>query len=166
MLRVQPVLDTAALLQLTPPKYRVTPLPAPPPSQPTAQQVAALTPQQREQLLIEQAVAAAAAFRAVAAEASGQLPPGSAAQPATAAAGAAANGHTSSCEFGPWRPFMAPLLANRRVTSADHFQETRVLEFDLAGSGLHYQPGDLLAIFPRTPAADVEVRWSLYSSNT
>lgn len=155
---LQPVLDTSTLLQLTPPKYKVTPLPvqpAPPPGQPSAHQQAALSPHQQEQLLIEQAVAAAAAFRAVAAEASG-LPPGSPAQPPTAAA--AANGHADGCLYGPWKPFMAPLLVNMRVTSAEHFQETRVLKFDLSGSGLQYQPGDLLAIFPRTPAADVEVR--------
>lgn len=52
---------------------------------------------------------------------------------------------------------MAPLLVNKRVTQRDHFQDTRLLEFDLSESGLQYQPGDLLAVFPRTPAADVEV---------
>ncbi|WIA13190.1 hypothetical protein OEZ85_006782 [Tetradesmus obliquus] len=44
----------------------------------------------------------------------------------------------------------------KRVTAADHFQDTRHIEFDLQGSGFDYQPGDLLAVFPRTPAADVE----------
>jgi sulfite reductase alpha subunit-like flavoprotein len=52
---------------------------------------------------------------------------------------------------------MAPLLVNRRLTAEDHFQDTRHLEFGLGGSGLSYEPGDLLAIFPRTPEADVQV---------
>eukprot|EP00775_Hariotina_reticulata_P011858 gene11858-12002_t len=44
-----------------------------------------------------------------------------------------------------------------RVTSPDHFQDTRHIEFDIRRSGLEqYQPGDLLAVFPRTPPADVE----------
>ena len=37
---------------------------------------------------------------------------------------------------GPHRPFMAPLLANRRLTAEGHFQETRHLEFDLGGRPL------------------------------
>jgi len=145
---LQPVLDASTLLQLTPPKYRITHIPPPDHQHLSQQQQDPLSPQQREQLLIEQAVAAAAAFRAVAAEVSGLT--------SSSSSSSASNGHAgSSC--GPWRPFMAPLLVNKRVTSADHFQETRYLEVDLAGSGLQYQPGDLLAIFPRTPAADVEV---------
>lgn len=140
------MLDTTTLLQLTPPKYKVSLLPAPP----TDQQQAPLTPQHREQLLIEQAVAAAAVFRAVAAEASGSSIQDTAAAPD-------GSSMVKGQQYGPWRPFMAPVLVNQRVTSVDHFQETRYLEFDLAGSGLQYQPGDLLAIFPRTPAADVEV---------
>lgn len=50
---------------------------------------------------------------------------------------------------------MAPLTCNTRVTSADHFQDTRHLEFDLSGSGIQYAPGDLLTIFPRQPPAAV-----------
>lgn len=166
---LQPVLDTNTLLQLTPAKYRVTHLPAPPPphhhisnsKQQQQQQQAELSPQQQqlqqEQQLIEQAVAAAAAFRAVAAEASGLSSPAATNHSSTNTSSAAA---AAAPQFGPWRPFMAPLCVNERVTAADHFQDTRHLEFDLSGSGglQDYQPGDLLAIFPRTPAADVEVR--------
>lgn len=153
VLLLQPVLDTTTLLQLTPAKYKVTYLPAPPAGQLTPQQQQArLNPQQREQLLIEQAVAAAASFRAVAAEASGSS------MPSTTASSSTSTDTNNGQRYGPWKPFMAPVLVNKRVTSEDHFQETRYLEFDLAGSGLQYQPGDLLAIFPRTPAADVEVR--------
>lgn len=56
--------------------------------------------------------------------------------------------------YGLWRPFMAPLTCNSRVTSPDHFQDTRHLEFNLAGSSMQYAPGDLLTIFPQqSPAA-------------
>jgi hypothetical protein len=171
------MLDETALLQLGPPKYKVTQLPGGPQQpaniarlqqqQQQQQQAAAgnspaaaaaAAAQLHEQHLMEAAVAAAAAFRAVAAEAAGM----------TGGAGAAANGASSNQQqlqqqqqYGPWQPFMAPLLVNERVTSADHFQDTRHIEFDLQGSGFDYQPGDLLAVFPRTPAADVEVRLRL-----
>jgi sulfite reductase alpha subunit-like flavoprotein len=147
------VLDATTLLQLGPPKYRLTYLPAAPAGKQVAEQQPHCTPGQQEEELIEQAVAAAAAFRAVAAEAAGAAG-GSA---SSSSSHGDASGKDGSCH-GPWRPFMAPLLVNQRVTAADHFQETRHLEFDLAGSGLSYEPGDLLAVFPRTPAADVEVR--------
>lgn len=59
-----------------------------------------------------------------------------------------------AARYGLWRPFLAPLSCNTRVTSPEHFQDTRHLEFDLAGSGMRYGPGDLLTIFPRqSPSA-------------
>lgn len=159
----QPVLDEAARLQLGPPKYTATPL--------APSDGAAASPGGEGGLAIglgaaseddhqRAAVAAAAAFRAVAREASG-LPPEEPPAGAMAAGGAAAGGGEPACAglapAGPWRPFMALLLANERLTAPDHFQDTRHLEFDLAGSGLEYEPGDTLAIFPRTPEGDVQV---------
>ena len=49
---------------------------------------------------------------------------------------------------GPWRPFLAPLLASERVTAAGHERDTRLLALGLRGSGLAYAPGDLAAILP------------------
>jgi sulfite reductase alpha subunit-like flavoprotein len=139
-----PVLDAAALLQLGPPKFKVTPLgPANGAASGAANGSAGEDAQAREERLQAEAVAAAAAFRAVSMEACGLAP-------SEPAAGAAGGPH------GAWRPFMAPLLVNRRLTAPDHFQDTRHLEFDLEGSELAYEPGDLLAIFPRTPEADVQ----------
>lgn len=47
---------------------------------------------------------------------------------------------------------MAELTSNRRITSPEHFQDTRHIEFAL--HDLSYKPGDLLCIFPKqTPAA-------------
>ena len=51
--------------------------------------------------------------------------------------------------FGPWHPYMAPLLRNERVTAEDHFQDTRHIELGLSDSGLTYEPGALLAVFPQ-----------------
>lgn len=54
-----------------------------------------------------------------------------------------------AARHGLWCPFLAPLTCNTRVTSPEHFQDTRHLEFDLTGSGMRYAPGDLLTIFPQ-----------------
>jgi hypothetical protein len=59
--------------------------------------------------------------------------------------------------YGPWKPFLAPMISNTRVTSPDHFQDTRHIVLGLQGSGFSYEPGDLLAIFPRTPEEAVQV---------
>ncbi|KAK9839678.1 hypothetical protein WJX81_005476 [Elliptochloris bilobata] len=53
-----------------------------------------------------------------------------------------------ACSHGPWRPFVAPLLANERLTAAGHEQDTRLLSLGLRGSGLAYASGDLAAILP------------------
>ncbi len=55
----------------------------------------------------------------------------------------------------PGNAFMAPLVSNERITSADHFQDVRHLVFSTAGSSLEWQPGDALAIMPRQSAAAV-----------
>jgi len=158
-----PVLNAAAKLQLGPPKYKVTLLPSAAAAAMANGAAANGTGgehEAQEECWQREAVAAAAAFRAVSMEASG-LPPGTSngsAPPPSASAAAAQPPH-----YGPWRPFMAPLLVNRRLTSQDHFQDTRHLEFDLEGSGMAYEPGDLLAIFPRTPEEDFQVRDVVHS---
>lgn len=57
--------------------------------------------------------------------------------------------------YGPDRPYMAGVAANRRLTAAAHFQDVRHIELDLGDSGIAYEPGDLLAIMPRQPGAAV-----------
>ncbi len=56
---------------------------------------------------------------------------------------------------------MAPVLKNERVTAEDHFQDTRHIELSLEDSGMTYEPGALLAVFPqqdpRTVAAFCKV---------
>jgi sulfite reductase (NADPH) flavoprotein alpha-component len=45
-------------------------------------------------------------------------------------------------------PFPAPLVANRLLSGPGSAKEIRHFEFSIAGSGLHYQAGDALAVFP------------------
>lgn len=34
------------------------------------------------------------------------------------------------------QPFLAPMVTNERVTGPSHFQDVRLIEFDITGSGL------------------------------
>lgn len=59
----------------------------------------------------------------------------------------------------PWsrkNPFPAPLLVNRRLTGPGSEKDTRHYEISLAGSGLSYEVGDSLGIFPSNPPELVE----------
>ncbi|KAM4697047.1 NADPH-dependent diflavin oxidoreductase 1 [Rhinophrynus dorsalis] len=53
-------------------------------------------------------------------------------------------------------PFLAPLLSNQRVTAEDHFQDVRLVEFDITGSGIDFSPGDVVMIQPQNPPDDVQ----------
>lgn len=46
-------------------------------------------------------------------------------------------------------PFPAPLLSQQRLTAAASQKDVRHIEIGLAGSGLHYMPGDTLGIWVR-----------------
>ncbi|XP_038623923.1 NADPH-dependent diflavin oxidoreductase 1 isoform X2 [Tachyglossus aculeatus] len=54
------------------------------------------------------------------------------------------------------RPFPAPMVSNRRVTAEDHFQDVRLIEFDISGSGIEFGPGDVALIRPENSAADTQ----------
>ena len=59
----------------------------------------------------------------------------------------------------PWsreQPFAATVLANQRVSGRDSKKDVRHLELSLEGSGLSYQPGDALGVWPSNPPALVE----------
>lgn len=53
-------------------------------------------------------------------------------------------------------PFPATMLANIPLVAAGSAKDTRHIEFDLAGSGLTYAPGDSLGIYARNSAETVE----------
>ncbi|TNJ33826.1 assimilatory sulfite reductase (NADPH) flavoprotein subunit [Arenimonas terrae] len=59
----------------------------------------------------------------------------------------------------PWsreKPYAAELLANQRLTGRGNRKDVRHLEISLEGSGLSYQPGDALGLWPKNPPALVD----------
>lgn len=48
-------------------------------------------------------------------------------------------------------PFAAELLANQRITGCGSVRDVRHIELSLEGSGLHYEPGDALGVWPVNP---------------
>lgn len=54
------------------------------------------------------------------------------------------------------QPFAATVLANQRIVARDSARDVRHVELSLEGSGLHYQPGDALGVWPRNPPALVQ----------
>ncbi|XP_026345671.2 NADPH-dependent diflavin oxidoreductase 1 isoform X2 [Ursus arctos] len=54
------------------------------------------------------------------------------------------------------QPFLAPMVSNRRVTSPLHFQDVRLIEFDITGSGLSFAAGDVVLIQPENSASHTQ----------
>jgi sulfite reductase (NADPH) flavoprotein alpha-component len=54
------------------------------------------------------------------------------------------------------QPFAAELLVNQRITGRGSEKDIRHLEISLEGSGLNYEPGDALGVWPRNDPALVE----------
>jgi len=60
-------------------------------------------------------------------------------------------------------PFLAPILGCQRVTSEDHFQDTRLVEFDISGSKITgYNPGDVCYVQPSNLEENVSTFFSLF----
>ncbi|MEY2578733.1 MAG: sulfite reductase flavoprotein alpha-component, partial [Verrucomicrobiota bacterium] len=53
--------------------------------------------------------------------------------------------------FSRKNPFPAPLLTRRRLDGPGSEKETFHYEFSLEQSGLVYEPGDSLGVFPANP---------------
>jgi len=58
-------------------------------------------------------------------------------------------------------PFPAVVLENQRIVSRNSDRDVRHIELSLEGSGLRYEPGDAIGVWPQNPpvAVDVEARW-------
>ena len=54
------------------------------------------------------------------------------------------------------RPFPATVLENLRIVSRDSERDVRHVELSLEGSGLHYEPGDAIGVWPQNPPVLVE----------
>ena len=64
--------------------------------------------------------------------------------------------HAVPQTHGRERPFAAELLDNQRITGRGSARDIRHLELSLEGSGLHYEPGDALGVWPHNPPALVD----------
>lgn len=53
-------------------------------------------------------------------------------------------------------PFAAELLATQRITGRGSDRDTRHIELSLQDSGLHYEPGDALGVWPTNPPTLVD----------
>src|SRR3954469_3794969 len=63
---------------------------------------------------------------------------------------------SSTSVYNRKNPFPAKLLVDRKLNLQGSEKETRQYEFSLAGSGLHYEVGDSMGIFPRNDAKLVD----------
>lgn len=53
-------------------------------------------------------------------------------------------------------PFPARLLSNKRVTDMSHFQEVRLIEFDITGSNIEFAAGDVVMMYPCNAPENVQ----------
>ncbi|XP_008322669.1 NADPH-dependent diflavin oxidoreductase 1 [Cynoglossus semilaevis] len=53
-------------------------------------------------------------------------------------------------------PFPAKLVSNERVTEASHFQDVRLIEFDISESGIEFGAGDVVMMHPCNSPEDVQ----------
>nr|XP_013809940.1 PREDICTED: NADPH-dependent diflavin oxidoreductase 1 isoform X4 [Apteryx mantelli mantelli] len=53
-------------------------------------------------------------------------------------------------------PFAARMVSNQRVTAESHFQDVRLIEFDVTGSGITFSAGDVVMIQPQNSPEDVQ----------
>ncbi|CAG2236502.1 NADPH-dependent diflavin oxidoreductase 1 [Mytilus edulis] len=58
-------------------------------------------------------------------------------------------GNHNNTTPGQSNPFYAKMTSNERVTSHDHFQDVRLIRFDISNSNMSYSPGDVVVIMPQ-----------------
>ncbi|MBB3111005.1 sulfite reductase (NADPH) flavoprotein alpha-component [Paenibacillus phyllosphaerae] len=68
----------------------------------------------------------------------------------------AAAAATTESAYSRTNPFQAEVLANLNLNGRGSNKETRHLELSLEGSGLNYQPGDALGVYPQNDPALVD----------
>ncbi|XP_068191461.1 NADPH-dependent diflavin oxidoreductase 1 isoform X2 [Antennarius striatus] len=55
------------------------------------------------------------------------------------------------------RPFPSRLVSNQRVTDESHFQDVRLIEFDISGSNMEFSAGDVVMMYPLNAVEDVKL---------
>ncbi|MEO7432217.1 MAG: assimilatory sulfite reductase (NADPH) flavoprotein subunit [Dokdonella sp.] len=64
--------------------------------------------------------------------------------------------HAAPAEWSRENPFAAELLVNQRITARDSSRAVHHFELSLEGSGLTYEPGDALGVWPTNASALVD----------
>jgi len=59
-------------------------------------------------------------------------------------------------------PFSAAVIGNERITADDHWQDVRKISFDISGSNIRYDPGDVLMIRPCNSDKSVDTFFELF----
>ncbi|XP_051022488.1 NADPH-dependent diflavin oxidoreductase 1 isoform X3 [Acomys russatus] len=54
------------------------------------------------------------------------------------------------------QPFLAPMVTNQRVTGPQHFQDVRLIEFDITDSSISFAAGDVVLILPSNSEAHTQ----------
>lgn len=57
--------------------------------------------------------------------------------------------HPATAAWTRQQPFAAEILASQRIVASDSGKDVRHIELSLAGSGITYQPGDALGVWPQ-----------------
>lgn len=58
-------------------------------------------------------------------------------------------------QFSKDNPFCAKLIRKERLTAADSYKDTHFLVFDISGSGITYECGDVLAVLPKNDENEI-----------
>lgn len=72
------------------------------------------------------------------------------------------NKSSSTTDFSAKNPYFASVSENKRVTSADHFQDVRLISFNLAQSGITFSPGDVVMIQPQNLTESVDLFFRIF----
>ncbi|KAK8786125.1 hypothetical protein V5799_007510 [Amblyomma americanum] len=59
--------------------------------------------------------------------------------------------------------FNATVVCNQRVTSPDHFQDVRLIKMNIEGSGMTFEPGDVVVVYPENCEEDIYEFFRLFS---
>uniref|UniRef100_A0A8C2LPA6 NADPH-dependent diflavin oxidoreductase 1 n=1 Tax=Cricetulus griseus TaxID=10029 RepID=A0A8C2LPA6_CRIGR len=54
------------------------------------------------------------------------------------------------------QPFLAPVVTNQRVTGPQHFQDVRLIEFDITDSSISFAAGDVVLIMPSNSETHIQ----------
>ena len=69
---------------------------------------------------------------------------------------------SKTANYTQLNPFMASLISSKRITAEEHFQDTRLVEFDIRGSGISFKPGDVCMIRPNNLEENIEFFFQLF----